>query len=80
MTLRVGLGKVLLPGHHHGHVGQHRGGSPARQRRRERRDLERRTAAAAEEVVEGNVEPRDGNEELAKEEKPSDESKSSVTF
>ena len=51
VTLRVGLGKVL-PGHHHGHVGQHRGGSPARQRRRERRDLERRTAAAAEEVAE----------------------------
>ena len=46
VTLCVGLGNVL-PGHHHGHVGHQRGGCPARQLRKERRDLERRTAAAA---------------------------------
>ena len=58
-----------------------RGGSPSRQRRRQRREAEREKVKAAEEVFEGNVEKVDQEtsteEELAKEEKPSDESENS---
>jgi hypothetical protein len=48
VTLSAGLGEVP-PGQPH-HVGHHRGGGPARQRRIERREAERQAAAEA-----GNV-------------------------
>ena len=76
VNLQVGLGQAKQV---HGGVSQNgasggggRGGSPSRQRRRQRREAEREKVKAAEEV-EGNV---DQEEELAKEEKPSDESES----
>ena len=51
MSLNVGLGKVKQLPDMGQHVGVHHGGSPAKQRRRERREAEQKTKARAEKAA-----------------------------
>ena len=51
VSLQVGLGHAHLLDGSGQHVGGHRGGSPAKQRRRERREADRKVKGVAEKVT-----------------------------